>query len=142
MKYVGLEEKCKTGEESLLTIVSETDILITSQRKRIEEMTKSNTKLCKAIDDKDDEMLRMKYNELKIEYDELEKSHLEKQDKLVSNYEQVLNVKNGELASVNNQIQKLEVIKGSKPTKLTRPDTTGNSFRIKPKGVQVQGILT
>ena len=85
-------------------------------------------------------MLRMKYNELKIEYDELEKSHLEKQDKLVSNYEQVLNAKNGELASVNNQIQKLQVIKGSKPTKLTRPDTTGDSFRIKPKGGSARNI--
>ena len=140
VKYVGLEEKCKTGEESLLTIVSETDILIASQRKRIEEITKSNTKLRKAIDDKDDEMLRMKYNELKIEYDELVKSHLEKQNKLVSNYEQVLSAKNGELASVNNQIQKLQEIKGSKPTKLTRPDTTGDSFRIKPKGGSARNI--
>ena len=82
VKYEGLEEKCKTGEESLLTIVSEADILIASQRKRIEEITKSNTKLRKAIDDKDDEMLRMKYNELKIEYDELVKSHLEKQKQI------------------------------------------------------------
>ena len=85
-------------------------------------------------------MLRMKYNEVKIEYDELEKSHLEKQDKLASNYEQVLNAKNGELDSVNNQIQKLQVIKGSKPTKLTRPDTTGDSFRIKPKGGSARNI--
>ena len=64
--------------------------------KQIEETRKDNKELRKAIHEKDEETLPMECNELKKEYDEWVKAHSEEQEKLVINYEQVINEKDEE----------------------------------------------
>ena len=141
-KYVGLEEKGITRDSSFLRLVSEKDKLIASQLKQIEETRKDNKDLRKAMDEKDDGTLSMEYNELKKEYDELVKAKAQSddQEKLVIKYEQVINEKDEELASLNEVLEELRKSQGSKPTKLTRPDATGESFRTKPRGGSARNI--
>ena len=121
-------------------LVSEKDRLIASQLKQIEETRKDNKELRKAIHEKDEETLSMEYNELKKEYDEWVKAHSGEQEKLVINYEQVINEKDEELASLNEVLQELRKKQSSKPTKLTRPDATEDSFRTKPRGGSARNI--
>ena len=92
------------------------------------------------MDDKDDEMLPMEYNEIKMEYDELVEAQSDDQEKLVINYEQVINEKDEELASLNEVLQELRKSQGSKPAKLTRPGATWESFRTKPRGGSARNI--
>ena len=68
------------------------------------------------------------------------KAHSEEQEKLVINYEQVINEKDEELASLNEVLQELRKKQSSKPTKLTHPDATGDSFRTKPRGGSARNI--
>ena len=138
--YVGLEENGITREASYMRLVSEKDKFIASQLKRIEETRKDNKDLRKAMEDKDDETLTMQYNELKKEYDEFAKVQSDDQEKLMINYEQVINEKDEQLASLNEALQELRKSQGSKPAKLTRTDGTGESFRTKPRGGSARNI--